>query len=131
MVGKNPIHILQLNYARLLFVSSKIKVQGTVTEVKVVEVELYPTELVKSAMPHMTVDDTVRSIKSHMERKFRDNDPSLSKDAIIDWHRKVWEKFEYTDYHKNDDVYRDIRKFNSEEMQYVLAIESIYHVLNN
>lgn len=111
--------------------SSKIKVQGTVTEVKVVEVELYPTELVKSAMPHMTVDDTVRSIKSHMERKFRDNDPSLSKDAIIDWHRKVWEKFEYTDYHKNDDVYRDIRKFNSEEMQYVLAIESIYHVLNN
>lgn len=111
--------------------SQKISVKGTVTEVKVVEVELYPEELVKHAIPHLTVDDTVKSIKNHMERKFRENDPTLPKGAVIDWYRKVWEKFAFSDYHKNEDVYRDIRKFNEEEMQYVLSIESIYHVLNN
>lgn len=111
--------------------SQKIAVKGTVTEVKVVEVELYPEELVKKAMPHLTVDDTVKAIKNHMERKFRENDPTLPNGASIDWYRKVWEEFAFTDYHKNDDVYHDIRKFNEQEMQYVLAIESIYHVLNN
>lgn len=111
--------------------SQKIKVKGTVTEVKVVEVELFPDELVKKAMPHFTVDDTIKSIKNHMEIKFRANDPELPKDAEINWFRKVWEKFSFTDYHKNEDIYVDIRKFNAEELQYILAIESIYHVLNN
>jgi len=109
----------------------KIKVKGTVTEVKVVEVELYPDELVKKAMPHLTVDDTIQAIKNHMERRFRENDPDLPSGAEINWYRKVWEKYSFTDYHKNADVYEDIRKFNSEELQYILAIESIYHVLNN
>lgn len=111
--------------------SQKVTVKGTVTEVKSVEVELYPEELVKNAMLYLTVDDTVQSIKNHMERKFRENDPSLPSDSEINWYRQVWEKFDFNDYHKNVDVYRDIRKFNEQEMQYVLAIESIYHVLNN
>lgn len=109
----------------------KIKVKGTVTEVNVVEVELYPEDLVKKAMPHLTVDDTILAIKNHMELRFRKNDKDLPRNAEINWHRKVWEKYSYTDYHKNDDVYQDIRKFNPEELQYILAIESIYYVLNN
>lgn len=108
----------------------KIKVKGSITEVKTVEVELYPEELVKAAMKHLTVNDTIQAIKNHMERRFRENDPSLPTGAGINWYRKVWEKFSFTDYHKNEDVYDDVRKFNEEELQYVLAIESIYHVLN-
>jgi|AGFT01.1.fsa_nt_gi hypothetical protein len=109
---------------------SKVKITGTVTEVKEVKIDIHPETLVKEALPHMKVDDIIKVLKSLLEGRFRENDPTLPKDAEINWYRQVWEKYSFTDYHKNDDVYTDIRKFTEEEKQYILAIETVYHVLN-
>lgn len=108
----------------------QVKVKGSVTEVKAIEIDISTEELVKAALPYMTVEDIIKVMKSFMEKRFRENDPDIPKGAIIDWNNKKWEIFYFEDYHKNEDIYKTLRKFNTQEEEYLLAIDSIYHVLN-
>lgn len=107
---------------------SKVQIKGTVTEVKEIKIDIHPDTLVKEALPFMQVKDITSVLKRLLEEKFRENDPSLPKAAEINWYRQVWEKYSFTDYHKNDDVYTDIRKFTEEEKQYVIALDALMHV---
>ncbi|EMX1381750.1 hypothetical protein SEPL_030 [Salmonella phage SE_PL] len=107
---------------------SKVKIKGTVTEVKPVEIDIYIGELVKSAIPHMTIEDVEKVLRILVEQKFRENDPTIPKDAEMNLYFKLWEKYSFTDYHKNEDVYSTVRKFNEEELQYLIAIEAVMSV---
>lgn len=107
---------------------TKVKIKGTLTDVRVVDVELFPADLVRNALPHMTIVDIETVLKNLLEAKFRENDPSIPKNATIDWYWQRWEKYSFTDYHKNDDIYDTVRDFNEEEQQYVISMNALFQV---
>lgn len=107
---------------------SKVKIKGLLTEVKVAEVELFPYEIIAAAIPHMTIRDVETALLKILEQKFRENDPSLPPDAIISWGLRCWRKYSFTDYHKNEDVYNNIRPFNDEEEQFIISLSALTSV---
>lgn len=109
----------------------KVPIKGSFTEVTSRVFDVPVKELISSAIPHLEVDDIITAMKLHLEKKFRLNDLSLPKEAEINWFYKQWEIFSFYDSHKGEDVYKTLREFNESELQYLMAIESVYHVLNN
>lgn len=69
---------------------NKIKINGSVTKVESVTIDVWPSELVKSAIPYMQVKDVITVMYNLLLKKFIEADPELAKYEVC-WHSKTWE----------------------------------------
>lgn len=102
----------------------KLNVQGTYTEVKVVNMDVDLTYLKDVVFPHLTMNDVKTVLRMLVLTKFKSEDPTIAH-CDPDWYRQKWEEFSYLDYHKNEDIYSVVRPFSQSEKDLLLAIDAI------
>lgn len=102
----------------------KTKINGTITTVENVSIDVWPSELVKAAIPHMTVADVIRVMYNLLLKKFIEADPELAKYEVC-WYSKTWELEDGYDYHKGLPMMKRIRSFNQFELDSLAILEAI------
>ncbi|AFC21848.1 hypothetical protein GAP32_396 [Cronobacter phage vB_CsaM_GAP32] len=104
-----------------------MKLNGTVTETKGIEVDVTLEEIFKAARAFGT-EQLLQIIKEKVINKMRENDASISS-AYLTWDEKKWEVFSFTDYHKNEDVYSQVRLVNDEEQAIFDSLKTLEKTL--
>lgn len=102
----------------------KTKVKGSVTTVESVVIDIWPSELVKAAIPHMEVKDVITVMYNLLLKKFIEADPCLAKYEVC-WYGKYWELEDGYDYHKGLPMMKRYREFNQFERDSLAIIEAI------
>lgn len=102
----------------------KTKVKGSITTVESVTIDIWPSELVKAAIPHMKVQDVITVMYNLLLQKFIEADPTLA-ELDVDWHYKCWELEDGFDYHKGLPLTKTVRKFNQFELDSLAILEAI------
>lgn len=104
-----------------------MKLNGTVTETKGIEVDVTLEEIFKAARA-LGTEQLLQIIKDKVINKMRENDASISS-AYLTWDEKKWEVFSFTDYHKNEDVYSQVRFVNDEEQAIFDSLKTLEKTL--
>lgn len=104
-----------------------MKLNGTVTETKGIEVDVTLEEIFKAARA-LGTEQLLQIIKEKVINKMRENDASISS-AYLTWDEKKWEVFSFTDYHKNEDVYSQVRLVNDEEQAIFDSLKTLEKTL--
>ncbi len=102
----------------------KTTINGTVTTVESVTIDVWPSELVKAAIPHMTVKDVISAMYNLLHKKFVEADPILS-NYEVSWYLKRWELEDGYDYHKGLPMMKTVRPFNQFELDSLAILEAI------
>ena len=102
----------------------KTTISGSVTTVESVTIDVWPSELVKKAIPYMKVEDVITVMYNLLLKKFIEVDPELEKYEVC-WYSKTWELEDGYDYHKGLPMMKRIRSFNQFELDSLAIIEAI------
>ncbi|AQW88928.1 hypothetical protein pEaSNUABM50_00403 [Erwinia phage pEa_SNUABM_50] len=103
-----------------------IKVNGTVTEVKSVEVDISIVELEKAAN-QLTNGQLLIILKRKLVQQLISKDPALQ-GAELSWHGTCWEVFDYYDYHHREDKYKKLRDLNDEEKYALSTFNDVFEL---
>lgn len=102
----------------------KTTINGSVTTVESVTIDVWPSELVKKAIPYMQVQDVVTVMYNILLKKFIEADPVL-KNYEPCWYGQYWELEDGYDYHKGLPMMKRYREFNQFEKDSLAIIEAI------
>ena len=103
---------------------STVTLGGTVTRTERVDVNVNRNEVMQAAYNEMRNDELAAVVRLRIVKNLRDNDPSL-KDCQYNRWNNCWEKFDYVDYHKNEDVYDIVRPLNDAELLAISMVDDI------
>lgn len=105
---------------------AQVQLEGTVTEVKHVDVHVDIQDIIAAAIEHIEIYDISKLLYNKISKKFINQCPEL-KNAEYNPYKKVWEKFDFVDYHKKENVYKIVREPTDAEF---LAFSIIADMLN-
>lgn len=105
-----------------------IKINGYVTEIKSVKVDITLSELEKAA-EHMSYNQLLFILKNKLIKQLISNDSSLV-GVELSSNETYWEVFDYYDYHRKEDKYQKLRDLSDEEIYALSSFNELFKLFS-